>query len=165
MIRSNRVHQFIVACAVAIAAPVCAESATAPEGARPDHFAERQAKQMERIERGEKDGRFTAQQAARLREQEQRLAEMHTKMTADGKFTPEERRQMRHAMERQSRLIAGKPVDRPGFHGEGKADRPQRERNPQAGGGDQPGSGPRAGTGGRPDGENAAPRGRRGVAG
>ena len=84
---------------------------------------------MERIERGTQSGELTDREAARLRERQQKLKDMHTKMTADGKLSPQERRAMREAMERQSHAIARERHDRQhDFNHDGKVDRPQTDR-------------------------------------
>lgn len=121
------------------AAPVFAESpaqpSAAPAAARSDRFDERYARHMERIDRGAKSGELTDREAARLREREARLKQMHAKMAADGKISREERREMRHAMERQSKAIARERHDRQhDLDHDGKIDRPRSEHGPASGG-------------------------------
>lgn len=102
-----------------------APSAPAPAA---DRFEARVARDMQRIERGERSGQLTGAEASRLREREARLQALHSKMAADGKITPRERHMLREQMERQSRAIHHERHDRQhDFNHDGKLDRPARQ--------------------------------------
>jgi hypothetical protein len=86
--------------AVAIAFPALAQTETAK---RRDN---REENQEHRIKQGEKAGKISSQEAARLRKGQDRVRDLENKAEYDGKVTKEERARIEKAQDRQSRKIA-----------------------------------------------------------
>ena len=86
---------------------------TPPAGAASTpHLDKRQARQAQRIEKGEASGAITAKESARLDKQQEHVANMEEKAKADGVVTTQERKHLRHAENRNSRRIRTQAHDR-----------------------------------------------------
>lgn len=78
---------------------------------RGDDVDARQARQMERIERGYRDGSLTPGEAAGLIEQQRRIAEAERRAKWDGYVDPYERARLRAMQDDASRSIAAERRD------------------------------------------------------
>jgi hypothetical protein len=82
----------------------------------------RQSRQVERIERGYRDGSLTPREAAGLMHQQREIAEYERRAKADGYLDPVERSNLRYMQDSASRSIRNERTD---FEGRNAAfDRP-----------------------------------------
>ncbi len=95
--------------AVAVAAPLYAQTETPKVDAR-------QERQQERIQQGTASGELNQREAARLEKEQGRIAAHEEKAKADGVVTKEERRKLNREQNRASRHIAKEKHDRQKAH-------------------------------------------------
>lgn len=88
---------------VVAAAAVASTLAAAPAFA--DRVDQRQSNQANRIEQGLRDGSLTRQEAARLKDEQARIAKLEREAERDGRITREERARLGAAQNRASRNI------------------------------------------------------------
>lgn len=115
-----------VALLVAGAASASAQGYGSGYGHGPRHAPDvtdmRQSRQVERIERGYRDGSLTPREAAGLMHQQRQIADYERRAKADGYLDPVERSNLRYMQDNASRSIRNERTD---FEGRNAAfDRP-----------------------------------------
>lgn len=89
------------------------------------HADAREARQEQRIEKGEASGTLTPRESKRLERREQMMEKREARMKEDGKVTPKERLRMERMENHESRDIRREKHDRQhDLNHDGKVDRP-----------------------------------------